>query len=90
MGFTLIVVLLVIGVCAAGIYFLLRSLGNDGIEAAAPGSCRSGRCGVTPKTRVMVGEVGRDDLRVIRADAEPRGLVDEITRVDARSPNQTL
>lgn len=28
------------------IYFLLKSMGQDGVEIAAPGSCRSGRCGV--------------------------------------------
>ena len=28
------------------IYFLLKSMGQDGIEIAAPGSCKSGRCGV--------------------------------------------
>jgi hypothetical protein len=92
MGFTLLIALLLIGVSAVGIYFLLRSLGNDGVEAAAPGSCRSGRCGVTPRPRVVVGEVDRDALRVLRDEpgtAAP-GTVDEITRPDARSPNQTL
>jgi hypothetical protein len=28
------------------IYFLLKSMGQDGVEIAAPGSCKSGRCGV--------------------------------------------
>lgn len=36
--------LLIISVCA--IYLLLRSMGQDGVEIAAPGSCKSGRCGV--------------------------------------------
>jgi hypothetical protein len=92
MGFSLLIALLLIGVCVASIYFLLRSLGNDGVEAAAPGSCRSGRCGVTPKARVVVGDVGRDELFVLHKDADVvrPALVDEITRPDARSPNQTL
>ena len=30
----------------AAIYFILRSMGEDGVEIAAPGSCKSGRCGV--------------------------------------------
>ena len=33
-------------VSVIGIYLLLKSMGQDGVEAAAPGSCRSGRCGV--------------------------------------------
>ncbi|MCM2289968.1 MAG: hypothetical protein NDI67_13150 [Sulfuritalea sp.] len=30
----------------AAIYFILRSMGEDGVEIAAPGSCKSGSCGV--------------------------------------------
>lgn len=92
MGFSLLIALLLIGACAVGIYFLLRSLGNDGVEAAAPGSCRSGRCGVTPKPSVVVGEVDREALRVLgdKPDSAKPELLDEIIRPDARSPNQTL
>ena len=28
------------------IYFILKSMGQDGVEIAAPGSCKSGTCGV--------------------------------------------
>lgn len=65
-------------VCVIGIYFLLRSMGKDGVEAAAPGSCRSGRCGVQPK---------RDSTSVAQAQVVQ---IDEIRRKDARSDNQTL
>ncbi len=37
-------ILLVAGVGV--IYLLLRNMGEEGIEVAAPGSCKSGRCGV--------------------------------------------
>lgn len=30
----------------AAIYLLLKNMGQDGVEIAAPGSCKSGRCGV--------------------------------------------
>lgn len=72
----LLLVVTLLAVCAVGIYLLLKSMGQSGIEAAAPGSCRSGRCGVTPSPRSM--------------PAEQVVLIDEITRSDARSPNQTL
>lgn len=36
-------VLLVAGVAA--IYLLLKNMSEEGIDAAAPGSCRRGRCG---------------------------------------------
>lgn len=28
------------------IYFILKSMGQEGVEIAAPGSCKSGTCGV--------------------------------------------
>ncbi|MDO8789660.1 MAG: hypothetical protein Q7J42_16420 [Sulfuritalea sp.] len=37
------------------IYFLLKSMGQDGVEIAAPGSCKSGRCGVRS---IAGGEAG--------------------------------
>ncbi len=37
-------VLLIAGVAA--IYLLVRKMSEEGIEMAAPGSCRRGRCGV--------------------------------------------
>ena len=44
-----LIALLLIAVSVAGIYWLLKSMGEDGVEAAAPGSCKSGRCGVQPR-----------------------------------------
>lgn len=61
----------------AGVYALLRDMGNDGIEAAAPGSCKRGRCGVTPKP-----PTGELDEQVI--------LIDDIKRKDALSDQQRL
>lgn len=37
------------------IYFILRSMGQDGVEIAAPGSCKSGRCGVRNAAGVDAG-----------------------------------
>ena len=37
------------------IYFILKSMGQDGVEIAAPGSCKSGTCGVR---KVAGGEGG--------------------------------
>lgn len=39
-----VLVLLVAGIAA--IYLLLKNMGQDGVEVAAPGSCKSGKCGV--------------------------------------------
>ena len=38
------ITLLIVSVGA--IYLLLKRMGQDGVEVAAPGSCKSGRCGV--------------------------------------------
>ena len=64
-----------------GVYLLLKSMGQDGVEAAAPGSCKSGRCGVQPR---QGGESAAAPVQ------EHYVRVDEITRRDARSENQTL
>ncbi len=73
------VVLLLIGV--GFIYWLLKSMGEGGIEAAAPGSCRSGRCGVTPGSRPGggCGSTPAEDAQIV-----------EITRKDAVSHKQIL
>jgi hypothetical protein len=56
-----------------GVYWLLKSMGQDGIEAAAPGSCKSGRCGVPP-AKV------EDTAPQLRQVGQLRG--DEIPRID--------
>ncbi len=43
---TVIIALILLFAAVGAIYLLLKSMGEQGIEAAAPGSCRSGRCGV--------------------------------------------
>lgn len=43
----LIFAAIIVLIAAVGaIYLLLKDMGQDGIEAAAPGSCKSGKCGV--------------------------------------------
>jgi uncharacterized protein (UPF0333 family) len=38
----LLIALVLIAVSVTGVYLLLKSMGRDGVEAAAPGSCKSG------------------------------------------------
>ncbi len=77
--FTVLAAIALLLVCVLGVYLLLRSMGRDGVEAAAPGSCRSGRCGVQPN---RTGEASTGDIKVVR--------IDEIRRKDALSENQVL
>ena len=59
--------LLVAGVAA--IYLLLKNMGEEGIDIAAPGSCKRGRCGVPSQPPAeqdeeeppLVAEVVEDD-----------------------------
>lgn len=44
--FAVLVAIVLLLVAVAAIYYLLKSMGEDGVEVAAPGSCKSGRCGV--------------------------------------------
>jgi hypothetical protein len=81
----LIVVLALLVSGVGVIYWLLKSMGESGIEAAAPGSCRSGRCRVTPQNSPDPGTASTP-LAVMPADV----LTNEVTRKDALSPGQTL
>jgi len=75
--FAVLVAIALLLACVLGLYLLLRSMGRDGVEAAAPGSCRSGRCGVQPD---RTGEAGMGDVKVVR--------IDEIRRKVAPSDDQ--
>jgi hypothetical protein len=80
---TLFIVIALLMISAGGIYLLLRNMGQNGIEAAAPGSCRSGRCGVTPNHVQTQGSPAESmTVQLVK--------IDEITRKDAASPHQTL
>lgn len=53
------IVLLIVSVAA--IYLLLKSMGQDGVEVAAPGSCKSGRCGVQHGTATEAKRYQEED-----------------------------
>lgn len=76
-----LIALVLIAVSVAGVYLLLKSMGQDGVEAAAPGSCKSGRCGVQSRE---AGEAGSAGVEVQYVH------MDEVKRVDAGSRNQVL
>ncbi len=65
--FAFLVAIVLLILAAAGVYLLLKSMGQDGVEAAAPGSCKSGGCGVQPR---QPAEAGSTEVRgqVIRLD----------------------
>ncbi|MEW6514021.1 MAG: hypothetical protein AB1443_08480 [Pseudomonadota bacterium] len=46
---TIVIALILLAVAVGAIYLLLRNMGEEGVEIAAPGSCKSGRCGVRCK-----------------------------------------
>ncbi|MDD5364215.1 MAG: hypothetical protein PHR30_02645 [Gallionellaceae bacterium] len=50
-----LIALVLLLVSVVGVYLLLKSMGQDGVEAAAPGSCKSGSCGVQPRQTAETG-----------------------------------
>lgn len=74
-----LIALVFIAVSAAGIYLLLKSMGQDGVEAAAPGSCKSGRCGVQPR-QTGVADSTKVEMQYVHTD--------EIKRIDVAPNNQ--
>ena len=43
---TVVIALVLLAAAVGAIYLLLKNMGESGVEIAAPGSCKSGRCGV--------------------------------------------
>jgi hypothetical protein len=68
---TVVIALILLVVAVGAIYLILKNMGEEGIEVAAPGRCKSGRCGVrcTPATEV------RSDQ-----DSEQLDEADEVNR----------
>lgn len=44
--FAIVIALIILGLAVTAIYLILKNMGEEGIEVAAPGSCKSGQCGV--------------------------------------------
>ena len=74
-----LIALLLIAVSIFGIYWLLKSMGEDGVEAAAPGSYKSGRCGVQPR-QPGTGHSPEIEVQYVHSD--------EIKRLDSASNKQ--
>lgn len=77
--FAVLIALVLLAASVAGVYLLLKSMGQDGVEAAAPGSCKSGRCGVQPRqsdtadpSMVEVGYIHPDALKRLGATPDER------------------
>jgi hypothetical protein len=42
----ILIALVLLAAAVGAIYLILKNMGEEGVEIAAPGSCKSGRCGV--------------------------------------------
>lgn len=54
---TIVIALILLVIAVGAIYLILKNMGEEGIEIAAPGSCKSGRCGVRCAPRTEVRDV---------------------------------
>ncbi len=79
-----LIAIVLIAACVVAVYLLLKKMGEDGIEAAAPGSCRSGRCGVQPKQNPAP-----DAESVSPQIQEHYVQIDEIRRIGPGSDKQS-
>ena len=64
--FAILIALFLLAVAVAAIYLILKNMGEEGIEMAAPGSCKSGRCGVRCATNTQA----RNEEEVMPDDAD--------------------
>lgn len=62
---TVVIALVLLAVAVGAIYLLLKNMGEDGVEIAAPGSCKSGRCGVrrSLKEEAPLDEAGENQQK---------------------------
>lgn len=54
--FPVLVALVLLFAGVAAIYLLLKNMSEEGIDIAAPGSCRRGRCGVRSRPPIEEAE----------------------------------
>ncbi len=72
--FAVIIALTLLAAAVGAIYVLLRNMGEDGIEVAAPGSCKSGQCGVRKGGACAQGQPGEAaELALAEAGDPPQG-----------------
>ncbi len=84
-----IIALMLLGVAVGAIYVFLRNMGQDGIEVAAPGSCKSGRCGVRKRAGAEAGCQREDDRFVDPAEIPPL-LADDHLPANPEQPQRRL
>lgn len=60
--FSILIALAILLAAVAAIYLILRNMGQDGVEIAAPGSCKRGRCGVQSRTPAEMADAGEAPL----------------------------
>ena len=65
--FAILIAIIILAVTVGAIYLILKNMGEEGIEVAAPGSCKSGRCGVRC---VPVTEVRDDQAEDVPDEAD--------------------
>ncbi len=70
--FAFVVAIVVLIAAVGAIVLLLKNMGQEGVEIAAPGSCKSGRCGVACRQPVPGDEA---TLVAEAPEQEPRQLV---------------
>lgn len=77
------IALALLAAAVGAIYVLLRNMGEDGIEVAAPGSCKSGQCGVRKDGACRQGETDEQAAHALET-------VDEQVQADADQPQRRL
>lgn len=50
--FPVLVALVILSAGVAAIYLILKNMSEEGIDIAAPGSCKRGRCGVPSRPQL--------------------------------------
>lgn len=60
--FPVLVALVILSAGVAAIYLILKNMSEEGIDIAAPGSCKRGRCGVPSRPQLEEAPLQRKSV----------------------------
>lgn len=70
--FAIVIALVLLIVAVGAIYLILKNMGENGIEVAAPGSCKSGRCGLRQPDATDVADDREGETPQVNGETRPR------------------
>lgn len=85
--FVVLVALVLLFAGVAAIYFLLKNMSEEGIDIAAPGSCKRGCCGVPSRPPIEEAEEAPPLNSTLQPSSPNASVGDPAESIPSSSPN---